>query len=119
MACEKHTDMKDQVMGSDQRLAAKEHLVTLMQAGSSWQEAAAQVGVQVGRSTAYRWLHQVRTRGKSTRLLTEAARFEGFIGGVAVWHAKSQFMGDRVWVSWWCKGHGRLVLGGAAASDQQ
>lgn len=53
-------------MGTDERLASKEHLVALMQAGSSWQEAAAQAGVQVSRSTAYRWLHQVRTRGAAS-----------------------------------------------------
>jgi len=51
-------------MEAEQRRAAKEQMIALMQAGHRWQEAAAQAGIQVSRSTAYRLLRQVRTRGK-------------------------------------------------------
>src|SRR5258708_37412319 len=40
-------------------------MVELMQAGQPWQVAAAATGVQVSRSTAYRWLQEVRTRGEA------------------------------------------------------
>ncbi len=50
-------------MEAEQRRAAKEQMIALMQAGHRWQEAAAQAGIQVSRSTAYRLLRQVRTRG--------------------------------------------------------
>jgi transposase len=66
MACEKHTERREQMMGKDLRLAAKEQVVALMRAGSSWQESAAHTGIQVSRSTAYRWLHQVHTRGAAS-----------------------------------------------------
>ena len=52
-------------MGAEQRRAAKEQMIALMQAGHHWQEAAAQAGIQVSRSTAYRLLRQVRSRGKA------------------------------------------------------
>jgi transposase len=43
--------------------AAKAHLVAQMQAGQSWHEAAASVGLQTSRSSAYRLLRRVRTEG--------------------------------------------------------
>jgi transposase len=43
--------------------AAKAHLVARMQAGQSWHEAAASVGLQTSRSSAYRLLRRVRTEG--------------------------------------------------------
>src|SRR5260370_6966291 len=55
---------QERTMEAEQRRAAKEQLIALMQAGHRWQEAAAQARIQVSRSTAYRLLRQVRTRGK-------------------------------------------------------
>jgi transposase len=55
---------EERTMEAEQRRAAKEQMFALMQAGHRWQEAAAQAGIQVSRSTAYRLLRQVRTRGK-------------------------------------------------------
>jgi hypothetical protein len=52
-------------MEAEQRRAAKEQMMALMQTGHRWQEAAAQAGLQVSRSTAYRLLRQVRSRGKA------------------------------------------------------
>jgi len=52
-------------MEAEQRRVAKEQMVALMQAGHRWQEAAAQAGIPVSRSTAYRLLRQVRSRGKA------------------------------------------------------
>lgn len=52
-------------MEAEQRRAAKEQMVALMQAGYRWQEASAQAGITVSRSTAYRLLRQVRSRGKA------------------------------------------------------
>src|SRR5260221_11486682 len=52
-------------MEAEQRRAAKEQMIALMQTGHRWQEAAAQAGIQVSRSTAYRLLRQVRSRGKA------------------------------------------------------
>jgi len=52
-------------MEAEQRRAAKEQMVALMQAGHRWQEAAAQAGIPISRSTAYRLLRQVRRRGKA------------------------------------------------------
>ncbi|HEX6481108.1 MAG TPA: helix-turn-helix domain-containing protein [Ktedonobacteraceae bacterium] len=52
-------------MQAEQRRAAKEQMIVLMQAGHQWQEAAAQARIQVSRSTAYRLLRLVRTRGKA------------------------------------------------------
>ena len=43
-------------MEAEQRRAAKEQMMALMQTGHRWQEAAAQAGLQVSRSTAYRLL---------------------------------------------------------------
>src|SRR5438876_8623780 len=52
-------------MEAEQRRAAKEQMIALMQTGHRWQEASAQAGLQVSRSTAYRLLRQVRSRGKA------------------------------------------------------
>src|SRR6266567_6594078 len=56
---------QERTMEAEQRRAAKEQLIALMQAGHRWQEAAAQARIQVSRSTAYRLLRLVRTRGKA------------------------------------------------------
>src|SRR6266699_3019448 len=56
---------EERTMEAEQQRAAKEQMFALMQAGHRWQEAAAQAGIQVSRSTAYRLMHQVRTRGKA------------------------------------------------------
>jgi transposase len=50
-------------MEAEQRCAAKEQMIALMQAGHRWQEASTQAGIRVSRSSAYRLLRQVRTRG--------------------------------------------------------
>src|SRR5260370_40635118 len=55
---------EESTMEAEQRRAAKEQMIALMQAGHGWQEASAQAGIQVSRSTAYRLLRQGRTRGK-------------------------------------------------------
>ena len=49
-------------MGQEQRQAAKRQMLEFMQAGQPWQAAAAAAGIQVSRSTAYRWQQEVRTR---------------------------------------------------------
>ena len=51
-------------MEQEQRQAAKRQMLELMQAGQPWQAAAAAAGIQVSRSTAYRWQQEVRTRGE-------------------------------------------------------
>ena len=53
-------------MEQEQRQAAKRQMLELMQAGQPWQAAAAAAGLQVSRSTAYRWQQEVRTRGEAT-----------------------------------------------------
>jgi transposase len=50
-------------MKKEERRAAKERLITLMQAGHCWHEAAVLAGVQIGRSAAYHLLRNVRLRG--------------------------------------------------------
>ncbi len=52
-------------MEQEQRQAAKRQMLALMQAGQPWQAATAAVGIQVSRSTAYRWQQQVRMRGEA------------------------------------------------------
>jgi len=52
-------------MEQEQRQAAKRQMLELMQAGQPWQAAAAAVGMQVSRSTAYRWQQEVHTRGEA------------------------------------------------------
>jgi len=53
-------------MEKEQQRRAKDHLVALIQAGHTWQEAAARAGVPISRSAAYRLVHKVRTVGVST-----------------------------------------------------
>jgi transposase len=50
-------------MDSPQRRAAKVHLIAGMLRGFSWQEAAAQAGLQISQATAYRLLSRFRTEG--------------------------------------------------------
>src|SRR6266446_364527 len=52
-------------MEQEQRRAAKQHMLELMEAGVSWQEAATTTGVQTSRATAYRWRQEARTRGEA------------------------------------------------------
>ena len=52
-------------MEQEQRQAAKRRIFELMQAGQPWQTATAAAGIQVSRSTAYRWQQEVRTRGEA------------------------------------------------------
>src|SRR5712692_4277311 len=52
-------------MEPDQRRAAKQQMLELMEAGVSWQEAATTAGVQTSRATAYRWRQEARTRGEA------------------------------------------------------
>jgi transposase len=52
-------------MEQEQRQAAKRQMLEFMQAGQPWQAAAAAAGIQVSRSTAYRWQQEVRTRGEA------------------------------------------------------
>src|SRR5229473_2895758 len=49
----------------EQRRAAKQQMLELMQADVSWQEAAATAGVQTSRATAYRWKQEARIRGEA------------------------------------------------------
>ncbi len=53
-------------MGHEQRRAAKQQMLELMEAGASWQEAATTAGIQTSRATAYRWKQEARTRGEAT-----------------------------------------------------
>ena len=50
-------------MDKEQRRTAKAHLVTGMQAGRSWQTAAAQARLPISRSNAYRLWGAFRQRG--------------------------------------------------------
>jgi transposase len=52
-------------MEPEQRRAAKQQMLELMEAGVSWQEAARTAGVQTSRATAYRWKQEARTRGEA------------------------------------------------------
>ncbi len=77
-------------MDKEQHRAAKARLVAQMQAGRSWQAAAATAGMQISQSTAYRLLQVVRIRG-------EAALQDGRHGaalGVSN-HPKSQEQGKK------------------------
>jgi transposase len=51
-------------MGKEQRRVAKAQLVAGMQAGYSWQTAAAQAGLQTIQSTAYRLMKAFRQHGE-------------------------------------------------------
>lgn len=44
---------------------AKRQMMDLMQAGTSWREAARQAGVPTSRSTAYRWFQAYRVQGEA------------------------------------------------------
>jgi transposase len=52
-------------MEREQRRAAKQQMLELMEAGLSWQEAAATAGIQTSRATAYRWKQEARIRGEA------------------------------------------------------
>jgi len=52
---------QESVLTDEQRQAAKKRMVTLMQEGHPWREAARLSGIQTSRSTAYRWFQQFRT----------------------------------------------------------
>jgi transposase len=52
-------------MEPEQRRAAKQQMLALMQAGVCWQEAATTAGVQVSRASAYRWKQEARIRGEA------------------------------------------------------
>lgn len=52
-------------MEKNERQAAREHLVTAMLAGQSWQEAAVATAMPVKRAMAYRLLRAVRTKGNT------------------------------------------------------
>src|SRR5258708_7534401 len=52
-------------MEPEQRRAAKQQMLELMEAGVSWQEAARTAGVQTNRATAYRWKQEARIRGEA------------------------------------------------------
>jgi transposase len=82
---------QERTMEAEQRRAAKEQMIALMQAGHRWQEAAAQARIQVSRSTAYRLLRLVRTRGK-------AAFQDGRHG-----HPTKLRMAERTWLESYCR----------------
>ena len=77
-------------MEAEQRRAAKEQMIALMQTGHRWQEAVAKAGLQVSRSTAYRLLRQVRSRG-------EAAFEDGRHG-----HPAKLRTDERAWLEAYC-----------------
>jgi len=52
-------------MEPEQRRAAKQQMLELMEAGVSWQEAATTSGIQTSRATAYRWRQEARSRGET------------------------------------------------------
>ena len=52
-------------MEPEQRRAAKQQMLELMEAGVSWQEAAKTAGIQTSRATAYRWKQEARIRGEA------------------------------------------------------
>jgi transposase len=52
-------------MEREQRRTAKQQMFELTQAGLSWQEAATSAGIQISRSTAYRWLREARMPGET------------------------------------------------------
>jgi transposase len=70
---------QESVMNDERRQAAKKRMVTLMQEGRPWREAARLSGIQTSRSTAYRWFHQFRIRG-------EVALYDGRHGHIAKMH---------------------------------
>ena len=52
-------------MEPEQRRAAKQQMLELMEAGVSWQVATRTAGIQTSRATAYRWKQEARTRGEA------------------------------------------------------
>ena len=52
-------------MQEEEQRRAKEQMITLMQAGHCWQEAATMAGLQISRSAAYRLLQKVRHQGEA------------------------------------------------------
>ena len=55
---------QESIMKDEQRQAAKKQMMTLMQEGRPWREAARLSGIQASRSTAYRWFQQFRVQGE-------------------------------------------------------
>jgi transposase len=74
---------QESIMTDEQRQAAKKRMMTLMQEGRPWQEAARLSGIQTSRSTAYRWFHQFRIQG-------EVALHDGRHGHIAKMHQPVQ-----------------------------
>ena len=91
-------------MEAEQRSAAKEQMIALMQAGHRWQEASAQAGHQVSRSTAYRLQRQVRSRGK--------AAFEDGRHG----HPAKLRTDERAWLETYCHTSPGTLTGAAGKS---
>ena len=56
---------EQEARGNEHDQATKIHLVTLMQMGYSWREAVAVAGLHMSRSTAYRLVQAVQTRGEA------------------------------------------------------
>jgi hypothetical protein len=56
---------EERSMGEEQPRAVKGQMITLMQAGHSWQEASTMAGSQISRSTAYRLLQKARIQGEA------------------------------------------------------
>jgi transposase len=52
-------------MQEEQQRTAKGQMITLMQTGHSWQEAATMVGLQISREASYRLLQKVRLQGEA------------------------------------------------------
>ena len=77
-------------MEEEQRRAAKRQLIALMQAGHSWQEAAAMAGVRIGRSAAYQLLRNMRVQG-------EVALQDGRHG-----HPAKLRTAERIWLETYC-----------------
>jgi transposase len=55
---------KQEARDNEHDQAARMHLVMLMQAGYPWHKAAATAGLHISRSTAYRLVEAVQTRGE-------------------------------------------------------
>jgi len=54
--------------GDEQAQAAKASLVRLMQMGYPWQKAVTTARLHISRSTAYRWMQGVQSRGEAALL---------------------------------------------------
>ena len=55
---------KERMMTTQDQIDAKQQMVAMMLAGHRWQDAVQQAGIIMGRSTAYRLVHRVRTCGE-------------------------------------------------------